>query len=478
MKTNLRRTAIAAAICILLFLSVPLSLIGVGFGLPAQYTETYYAVLPKMYKRLKQTEGKRIIIVGNSAAAFGLSAGVIESEIQGYTVCPFGLYGAIGTKAMMDISRSNIHEGDIVILAPEQTAQSQSLYFNGFYMWNAADGDTEILGQLDWDNSGVMAGSFPAYASRKFNYFVNGDAPVPDDVYAASSFDENCYMTYDRPYNRMVGGFDANDSVSFEKEVFSDSFGDYVNEYNKLVLSKGATLLYGFVPVNVDGIAPGTDENKIVAFYDAVQEKLDCPFIGNPLNYIMDSDWFYDSNVHMNSAGAVVYTRQLVCDLKAYLSDSTPVKTEIPEKPEVPQEDVTGQDGKDAALFEYVAKGNGWEITALKPEGKNREEIEIPDFYEGKKVLSFTNTVFNGNTDIITIRLGKYITGIADDSFIGCPNLKKLYVHPECKPADCHVYWSLLSGAPDCKIYVPHAKYNDYINDYFWSKYGAYIREC
>ena len=306
---------------LLAILFLPISLWCVGVFTPAQFGETYYGALPKMYRRLQKTEGKRIIVIGGSAVAFALQGDLIESELDAYTVCPFGLYGSIGTKAMMDLSRVNIRKGDIVLLAPEQGPQSLSLYFSGENLWKGIDGNFDMLTQLDSNDVGSMIEAYPGYLSQKYEYFSTGKKPVPQGVYAASSFNENLTMTYDRPYNQMLGGYNDVELITYDTEIFTKEFADYANEYNKFVESKGATLLYAFTPVNVLGIKDGTSEAQIDGYYNHVDTLLDFEILGNPNNYIFESGWFYDSNVHMNSAGAIVYTRQLLIDLKMYFED-------------------------------------------------------------------------------------------------------------------------------------------------------------
>ncbi len=467
------KRALSVIISLIIFLLMPSVFVGIGFFLPAQYGSTYYAVLPRMFQKLKATEGKKLVVIGNSALAFALEPQLIESEIDGYSVCPFGLYGAIGTKAMIDLSRVNIGKGDIVVLAPELLEQSLSLYFNGDYLWNAVDGDLSMLRYIK--NGENMAATFVGYAGRKFNYYIHDSAPEPQDVYAAASFNEACKMIYDRPYNVLPLKYDAVNRISYEAEIFSPDFASYVNEFNEYVTARGAELLFGFTPVNAQGIALNTTQEDIYALYDAIDGLLDCELLGNPLDYILDSDWFYDANVHVNSAGAVVYTDRLVRDLKAHLNDSSPVEIELPAKPQVPELDEVKTDGKDAALFTYEALENGWHITGLTSEGKAVTNVELPNYYQGKKVVSFDASVFAGNTVIEELHLGKYIYTVEGGAFDGCTSLRRLYVSKDVQPSNCIVYLDLLKGAPNCKIYVPQEKLLEYINDYFWSRYGAYI---
>ena len=72
--------------------------------------------------------------------AFDCDSALMDDFFPSYEIVNFGMYAGLGTKAVMDLSENYIHEGDIVILSPEQSEQTFSDYFNGEYMWQAADG--------------------------------------------------------------------------------------------------------------------------------------------------------------------------------------------------------------------------------------------------------------------------------------------------------------------------------------------------
>ena len=63
--------------------------------------------------------------------------------------------------------KSYIHEGDIVILSPEQSRQTLSDYFNGEYMWQAADGAFGMLRDLKSENFEAMLGNFPTVCTSE-----------------------------------------------------------------------------------------------------------------------------------------------------------------------------------------------------------------------------------------------------------------------------------------------------------------------
>ena len=133
--------AILACIAILLpFLVIG----GVVFALPSQYDKTFLGALRDKYDRLTSLEEPKIVIIGGSSTAFGLDSGMI-GEHTGMPVVNFGLYASLGTKAMIDLARRHIGEGDIVVLAPEMDPQTLSLYFNEESMWQALDGAAYML---------------------------------------------------------------------------------------------------------------------------------------------------------------------------------------------------------------------------------------------------------------------------------------------------------------------------------------------
>ncbi len=463
---------------ILALIITPVSLFICGIQMAPQFTHTYYSQLANMYKRLQQTQGKRIITVGNSSVAFAVKGDLIEGQLKDYSVCPFGLYGAIGTKAMMDLSRVNICEGDIVILAPEQGEQSMSLYFNGEYLWKAIDGNFDMLAMIDDDNLADMVGSYPKFISDKYGYFKEGEAPDPEGIYNSSSFDEHCNLVYDRPYNLMLDGYNKDEVISYKSNIVSEQFIDYVNEYNKFITQKGATLLFAFTPVNAMGIELNTTEENVDSYYDFLDNNLDCDILGNPHNYIMDSEWFYDSNVHLNSAGSVVYTRQMITDLKIFLKDSSPTDIELPQKPQTPEEDddEPSADGVDAALFTYEQTTNGYTVTGLTELGKTKTSVTVPDYYNGKKVTVVAANTFAGNTKIVSIYWGANVKRIEEYSFTGCTALKNFYLPKDNTPGDCLVNRNGFDSLKNLNVYVPQDKVSDYILNYFWSQYGEWIK--
>ena len=461
----MKRGLIAVLLVTVLLLTIPLTVTAVFLTTDDQYTDTYYGVLHSMYDRLNAAESKRIILIGGSAMAFGLNVSFLEAELEGYTVCPFGLYGTIGTKAMLELAKACIREGDILVISPEISELPLSLYFSSGELWKAAESDLSIV----WNsgNVGAMLGSLPEYLADRFAYQQTG-SPIGEGAYAAASFDENCQMIYPREYNTMPALHDPDEPVTFDPELLQEDLLEYLNEYYAYCSDQGASVYYNFCPVNRMAVSGSAD---VEGYYRKLLTELDFPVLGDPNNYIMDAEWFYDSNFHLNTAGALVYSAQLTEDLKSAIGDSSPTPFEMPDKPAVPVT-LAGGNNRDADCFTYEVRENGIHLTGRTAQGMQRESLVLPSDYEGLPVISFSPDIFMGDVYIREITIPATIRSIQNDSFLGCSNLEKIIL--TASVPNCSVGAGLLNGCQNARIYAPDKEsYLSYIVNYYWAQYAS-----
>lgn len=474
----MKRTVFAIVIFLVALLSIPVTFIIIGFATPSQYALTYYGELGKMYENLRLTSGRKIVIIGTSNVAFGVDSALMSEELSAagadYEVVNFGLYGALGTKVMLDLSEQYIGEGDIVVFAPELNAQAMSTYFSATDMWYAADCDFSLLGGIAEENAAEMVGNFAGYVSSKFGCLTAGSPAQPSGVYASASFDENCDMkNAERPHNIMPGGVDSNSLIYFDETVISDDFVDYVNDYCASVSEKGATMLYSFAPMN-EAAFSGYYEPEIEAYYEFVSENFDFNIISDPYDYVMEREWFYDSNFHLNASGMTVRTVRLLGDLKNWLGIRTPTDAELPEMPDLPEHEYDDTEGNNdfAEFFVYEDGADGMRITGIAGGVTLPSEITVPYSYGGRTITSFDADVFAGNGEIEEIVIQDNIVSLQNGSFDGCTSLKRIILL-QADPSAIGVGQGLLTGADNCRIYVPADSYSAYAGNYFWSNYAG-----
>ena len=402
-----------------------------GFGLPVQFGDTFMGELKSKYERLKETSGKRIVLVGGSGVAFDCDSALMDDFFPSYEIVNFGMYAGLGTKAVMDLSENYIHEGDIVILSPEQSEQTFSDYFNGEYMWQAADGAFGMLRDLKSENFEAMLGNFPRFALEKLNYVMKGQKPQTDSIYQKKSFNTYGDIELDTcRENILPNGYDVNQKVRFTEDVVQPEFMDYMNDWVKRLEKKGAVVWYRYCPVNKLSVE---DMDDLAAYDVFLRQKLDFPVIGNPENSLMEAEWFFDTNFHLNQPGKEVNTVQLIRDMKAMLGEDRAVTVELPEKPH-------------RTWGEVSAETRIW--TAKDSETYRGEE---------------------------TIVIPENVTQIEDYAFSNCAGLKQIVLEQK-DPSKCIVGQHLLDGT-GAEILVPQMSVDSYKRNYFWSVYAGRIGE-
>ena len=400
-----------------------------GFGLPVQFGDTFMGELKSKYERLKETSGKRIVLVGGSGVAFDCDSALMVDFFPSYEIVNFGMYAGLGTKAVMDLSENYIHEGDIVILSPEQSEQTFSDYFNGEYMWQAADGAFGMLRDLKSENFEAMLGNFPRFALEKLNYVMKGQKPQTDSIYQKKSFNTYGDIELDTcRENILPNGYDVNQKVRFTEDVVQPEFMDYMNDWAKRLEKKGAVVWYRYCPVNKLSVE---DMDDLAAYDVFLRQKLDFPVIGNPENSLMEAEWFFDTNFHLNQPGKEVNTVQLIRDMKAMLGDDRAVTVELPEKPHRTWGDVS------AETRIWTAKDS--------------------ETYQGEE----------------TIVIPENVTQIEDYAFSNCAGLKQIVLEQK-DPSKCIVGQHLLDGT-GAEILVPQMSVDSYKRNYFWSVYAGRI---
>ena len=431
--------ACAALLAPLLFMAL------CAFALPAKYDDTYMGELKYKYARLSSTESPRIILVGGSAAAFGADSALLAEQFPDYEVINFGMYAALGSRMMLDLAQNGIREGDIVIFMPEINRQTLSNFTDGTYALQGLDGAWNLLTRIQPDLFPSLLGAMPGFAMEKLRCQLEGEIPEPGALYRRDSFNEYGDMDSEQiSLNIMPEEYDPDLPVSFDTQLPTEEYAQYLNRYAGKVRQKKASLYYHFCPVNglaVTGSADGAEsasdqffsaKTSAQAFYAHLSSVLDFPILGDPREAVMEAGWFYDTNFHLNRAGRTVFTRQLVRDLKAVLGDTS--VTEIP-LPAMPRSRAFTQLSDDTVL---------------------------------------RRSAYAGNTTITEITVPGSIRRIEDGAFSGCTALTSIHIEAD-DPTGILIGRHLLDGT-DAFLCVPARALSAYRTDYRFSQYADRIR--
>ncbi len=460
MKCNVR----TAAVFLILLCLLPGTLGVAELALPSYYGDTYYAELPEMYARLNAADSPKLVVVGGSSVAFGLDGALLEELLarQGYdyTVCPFGLYAAVGTSAMLDLSLGALREGDMVILALEPTSETMSAYFGATSFWKCAEDAPELLWPLDREKKSALAGNYIPYLQERWAIFKGGIPPSAEGVYAKAAFNDRCDMAYDRPGNIMALGADLSEPIDLSGVAVSEEFAAQVERFCRQAARRGAAVCLSFSPMNRSALTD-TGAEALERYFQLCNDAFPCTVISDPNRYILDSGWFYDSNFHLNSAGAALRTALLAEDILAQLGCYKPLDYDPPEMPPsaytAPESAGDGEDFLFRPIENSTGQPIGYLVAGLSERGRAREALSVPAVYQGLPVAGIAADALSGAGALLELRLPASIQSLPGGVFAGAASLTRLIL--EHTDALCDVEEDTFAGADQLRVYVPAGAY-------------------
>ena len=309
-----------------------------------------------------------------------------------------------------------------------------------------------MLLKLNKTQQSALAGSYVSYFQARCNIFAEGNPLDVNDVYARSSFNEQCNMVYPRAGNTIALGYDTAAPVVLGEISIDAAFAQQVNEYCALAQSKGAAVYFSFSPINRSALM---DEARIQAYFSLCNDTFACPVISDPNRYILDSGWFYDSNFHLNSAGAALRTYRLAEDLLAQFGCAREIEYTMPQKPEsIAQVD---QDSSGSQFFLFEALEGGWLVSGLSAEGQAETALAVPASYKGKPVVGFTSDALARAEHLQELTLPESIESLPDRLFAQCARLERLVLNHRARL--CSIGKAPFDGAPNLRIFVPSQSY-------------------
>ena len=272
--------------------------------------------------------------------------------------------------------------------------------------------------------------------------------------------------------------------ITVGDELLGKEFIDYVNDYIKAAEDKGATVFFNYSPLNRAAIR--SSKTKMAEFEKQLEQLIDCPILGDIKDYAIDERYFYDTNFHLNSAGAVYFSRLLSLNLKDKLGLEEETLIESPLPPDLPDDTVTVDPDKEPIdfndyagepnvdyidYFEYELVGSTYQLVSIKAEYLGVKEVILPSVYNGKNITSVASDAFYGCTELEYIHIGNTYKELSEDTFSGCISLKGIYLYQTegnkiIPPQD-----GLMDGTSDSvKIYIPEGA--NYLTGYIWSNYS------
>ena len=275
------------------------------------FHQSYQSLIQDKYELLLNTNDPKIIFVAGSSGTFGLDQKMLE-EASGYKVVNLGVHAGFGPIFFSEISKANINEGDIVLLAYEYNWYPD----DGFDMvgteliMTGIDDDIELYKYIPARKWPSFLGYIFTYATMK-NYYQ-----PPTGIYSREAFDEETtqlVMQRDEKmdYEAMKDKFEV---IDLHDAVISDRSIKYLKEYKKYVEDRGAKVYFVAPPLIKNAVICSDEAFRLFAKQE--EEKIGIPYISDPSDYLYPEELMYDALYHCNSEGEKVRTGMLIEDLK------------------------------------------------------------------------------------------------------------------------------------------------------------------
>lgn len=283
------------------------------FGIVSpQYELGYNASILDKVARLKEIEGSKIVLIGDSNLAFGIDSSVIEEQI-GMPVVNMGLHGGLGNAFHERMARLNVQEGDIYVISHTAFDDDDSLG-DPSLIWVTLENHLplyQLVRAKDW---WTLKDALSNYVQKSVNLWLRDEGnEATEDAYSRLAFNEYGDNVY--PRAETVEG-----AVPFESQTIpgiGDLCVERMNALNAYLTERGASMVVTLFPIANVEFTPSLSD--YFDFQETLEARLDAPVISFYDDYLYDYYFFYDTIYHLTDEGVQMRTEQLVRDLQAWM---------------------------------------------------------------------------------------------------------------------------------------------------------------
>ena len=283
------------------------------FVIGNQNLGSFQAALLDKTERLRSIGEPKIILIGNSNLAFGVDSQRIQEALE-MPVVNMGLHGGLGNAFLENMVKLGVSEGDIVVVCHSDYDDDGTIP-DPALAWITVEMHPEFWKLIPAKAIPQMLKAYPSYLYSSAVRFLTGSPKnVPETGISYSRAGFNAFGDV------CVRGEDS--FVFTEGSVAVPQVGEEtaarLNELNRYILSRGATMVVAGYPIGSGEFTPA--EAEFDAFEAQLREALDCPVISRFADYFIPYSCFYDTVFHLNDEGVKLRTGQLIADLQDWMN--------------------------------------------------------------------------------------------------------------------------------------------------------------
>lgn len=273
-------------------------------AIPAQFGYSIMGTTRHKITLLDNTPSPRLITAGGSSSPYAVDCQYLADELE-LPCINVGSTGYLGLEFYLSMLERYMREGDIIVIAPEHLMLrgNSTSYLT---MWMAMESWPEV-----WQ---VVPNSYwPGLLRGYYEFAENKISHALDDIDQAGvhyhpDFGPLGDVTAQRE-TLLEFGYIRQDPIQLDAAVLSDTVVTLLNDFYTKTQAQGVQAYFAFAPVN--RLALTTPPADWQALDDTIFQRLQMPVLGKLQDAIMDGVYFYDSNNHLTSEGAALYSQSL-----------------------------------------------------------------------------------------------------------------------------------------------------------------------
>jgi hypothetical protein len=293
------------------------------------YSGSYYDGFSDRYDWLLSIrDEQKMVLFSGSSGRYGYCSEMLLDAFPEYQVANMGVYAFTNAMPQLDLIRSLMKPGDILLSAPEFDAVNfQFCTTNALdsHFWAMMESNYDAAALLDMRNYSNIFDSLREYLTVR-------PSMNPGDYSISPSWFDDDGNRYDyNTYNRY-GDFILDRPNAPRDEIMKWGLADYtiggfpvdviqsLNRVYEGFLADGITVYFSYTPRNIRAITPESTADERQKLQEHLREHLIVPVISDIEESLYPGTCFYLIDSHLSSEAAVERTCRIIDDLRTRLS--------------------------------------------------------------------------------------------------------------------------------------------------------------
>ena len=290
------------------------------------YSGSYYATFADKYDRLLSlSKTRKLVLFSGSSARFGYDSAALDQALPSYAVVNMGVFAYTNALPQLELIRSQLQEGDLLLLSPEfDAAKRQFCTTNAFDddFFCMVEGNYDLIASLDLRQYSGVFSAFGSYlqtrAGMAARSYAVSPAELDEDGNAVDTPSYNAYGDY------ILYRPDANEDtpiyglpVDYTVDAFPQAY--YIDPANAEIArftADGVRVYLTYSPRNSQAVSEASTPEAIAALDAYFRENLNAVFLTPLQDSLLPGQYFYGTDNHLSTNGVALRTAQVITALK------------------------------------------------------------------------------------------------------------------------------------------------------------------